>query len=127
MTEIRQSDGVVENPIRAVIVRIGATHDADDRQILAVSAGDGVDDAESADGEGSDAGAYAPGAGVSVRRITGVELVAAADEVELGLGNQVVEKREIEITGHGEDVAHPHLDEPPGEMPAQRAGRFEGM
>lgn len=84
---------MVEDPIGAVVVGIGSSDDAYHRKIFAVRAGDGVEDAESADSEGHDARADTLGAGVAVGGVAGVELVATADEVELRLGYEVVEER----------------------------------
>lgn len=93
LSKIGQPDRVVEDPVRAVIVGVRPTYYADDRQVLAARTGDRVQHTEPADSERNDARSNPPGARVAVSSITGVELVAAADEVEAGLGDQVVEKR----------------------------------
>lgn len=77
---------MVEDPIRAVVVGVRPTDYANDRQVLTVRTSDGVQDAEPADCKGNDARADAPGTRVAVGGVAGVELVAAADEVEAGLG-----------------------------------------
>nr|BAC15846.1 hypothetical protein [Oryza sativa Japonica Group] len=66
---------------------------------------------QAADGEGDGAGAHATGPRVAVSGIAGVELVAAVDDAEAGLSDEVVEKREVQVPGHGEDVANAHLHE----------------
>ncbi|GFY82426.1 thiamine pyrophosphate dependent pyruvate decarboxylase family protein [Actinidia rufa] len=94
------SDGVVKDSVSAVIVGIRAANDADDGEVLAVGACDGVEDAEAADGEGDDdAGADTAGAGETVGGVAGVELVATADEVEPRLGDEVVKERQVEVAG----------------------------
>lgn len=118
LAEIRQPDGMVKYPVRPVVVGVGPADDADHRQVLAVGPGDGVEHAEPADGERHDAGPDAPGAGVAVGGVPGVELVAAADEVEPRLGDEVVEEREVEVAGDGEDVGDADLDEPVGDVAA---------
>lgn len=77
-------------------------------RLNAVSRGDGV---EAAHGEGDDAGAVdAAGAGVAVSGASGVDLVAAADEVEAGLDDAAVEEVEAEVSVDGEDVGDADLD-----------------
>lgn len=115
---------MVEDPVGAVVVGIGSSDDANHWQILAVSSGDGVEDAESADGEGDHAGADALGARVAVGGVAGVELVAAADEVETRLGDEVVEERQVEVAGNGEDVPDTGLGEAASKVTAQ--GAVEG-
>ncbi|XP_057948335.1 uncharacterized protein LOC131144007 [Malania oleifera] len=59
------------------------------------------------DGAGSDSAV----AGVVISGVPGVELIAAADEVEAGLGDEVVEEGEVEVTGDEEDVVDASFDE----------------
>lgn len=122
LREVGEADRVVEDPVGAVVVGVRPTDDADDGEVLAVGSGDGVDDAETADSEGDDAGAHATRAGVAVGGVAGVELVAAPDEVEGGLVDEVVEKGQVEVARDGEDVGDAHLDQTPGQVPAQRPG-----
>lgn len=82
---------MVEDPVGAIVVGIGSTNYANHRKILAVSSSDGVEDAESTDGEGDDARANALSTRVAVGSVSGVKFVTAADEVELRLGDEVVE------------------------------------
>lgn len=112
---------MVEDPVGAVVVRIGSSDDANHRQILAVSSGNGVEDAESSDGEGDDASTDAPGTRVSVGGIASVEFVAAADEVEAWLGDEVVEQRQVEVAGDGEDVPDAYLNEAASQVAAECA------
>ena len=113
---------MVEDPVGAVVVGVGSADDADEGEVLAVGAGDGVEDAEAADGEGDDARANALGARVAVGGVAGVELVAAADEVEVWLRDEVVEECQVEVAGDGEHVPHADLHEAAGQVAAQRAG-----
>lgn len=119
LREVRQPDRVVKDAVRAIIIRIGTTHDADNRQVLAVGARDGVENAQAADGEGHDAGANAAGAGVAVCGVAGIELVAAADVCETLLGDEVVEEGEVEVAGDGEDIGYADLDEAAGHVSAE--------
>ena len=88
LAEVGQPNSMVDYSIRPVIVRIRTPNNTNHRNIFRVSPGDGVDDAESADGERHDAraDANAAGSGETVCGIAGVELVAAADVAEPGLG-----------------------------------------
>ena len=110
---------MVKHSVGAVVVGVGPSDDADQRQVLAVRAGDGVEHAKAANGERHDARADATRPGVAVGGVPGVQLVAAADVGEARLGDEVVEEGEVEVTGDGEDVGHAHLDEPPGEVAAE--------
>lgn len=119
LAEVRQPNSVVKNSVCPVVIGVGTTDYANERQVLAVRAGDRVEDAEAADGEGHDARADAAGAGVAVSGVPGVELVAAADVVEARLGDEVVEECQVEVAGDGEHVRHADLDEPACQVAAQ--------
>nr|GMC81617.1 hypothetical protein GW17_00029875 [Ipomoea batatas] len=88
--EIRQADGVVQDPVGAVVVGVWAADDANHREILTVGAGDGVEHAQPAHREGDHTRAHPVGARVAVRGVAGVELVTAADHAQLRLGDQVL-------------------------------------
>lgn len=113
----------MEDPIGPVVIRIGPTNDTDHRQVLTVRAGDGVENTQPTNGESHDARAHSPGPRVAIGGVAGIELVAAADQVELRLGDQVVQEGQVEVAGHGEDVLGADLDEPPSQVAAQSAGR----
>lgn len=95
---------MVEDTVGAIVIGVRATDDADDREVLAVGTGDGVDDAEATHSEGDDAGTHASGASIAICGIASIELVAAADELEGLLCQQVVQQDQIEVAGHGENV-----------------------
>lgn len=124
--EVWEADGVVENPVGAVVVGVGTANDADEREVLAVRAGDGVEDAEAPDGEGNDAGADAAGTGIAIGGVASVELVAAPDDAEARLREEMVEEGEIEIAGHGEDVMDADLDEAASHVAAKGGLRRPG-
>lgn len=116
LAEIGQPDGVMEDPVGAIVVGVGTADDANERQILTVGTGNGVENTEPADSEGDDARTDATGASVAVSRVAGVELVTAADEVEPRLSDQMVEKGEVEVAGDGEDVGDTNLNEPASQV-----------
>lgn len=89
--KIRQPDGVVQDPVRPVVIGIRPSHDTDHRQVLTVSPCDGVEHAETPNRERHHARAHTPSSRVPISRIAGVQLVAAADQVQLRLGYQVVQ------------------------------------
>lgn len=64
-----------------VVVGVRAVHHAHHGQILAVGAGDGVQHAQPAQGEGDGTGAHAPRACVPVGDVPGVELVAGLQQL----------------------------------------------
>ncbi|KAG6547835.1 hypothetical protein Mapa_010652 [Marchantia paleacea] len=113
-------DGVMQNATGSIVVRIGATDDTNDGEVLAVGAGDGIDDAQAADREGHDHGPHALASGVPVSRVAGIELVAAADEVELRLEQQLVQQEEVEIAGHVEHVLDSDFYQATRDVPSQR-------
>ena len=121
LREVGEADGVVEDAVGPVVVGVGPAGDADDGQVLAVGARDGVEHAEAPDGERDGARPDAPRAGVTIGGVPGVELVAAADEAQPGLGDEVVQQRQVEVAGHGEHVADAHLDEAARQVPPERA------
>ncbi|RRT69763.1 hypothetical protein B296_00029159 [Ensete ventricosum] len=116
LAEVREADGVVEDAVRAVVVGVRPSDDADNGEVLAVRAGDGVEHTEPADGKGHDAGADPAGAGVAVSGVPGVEFVTASHEAKSRLGDEVIEEGEVEVAGHGEDVEGTNLDEAAGDV-----------
>lgn len=128
MGEIGQPGRVMEDPVGAVVVGIRSTDDADHGEVLAASTGDGVQDAEATHRERDDARAHAFGTSVAVGSVASVELVTAADDVELRLGDEVVEKGQIEVAGDGEDVPNADLHQPMSKVAAKSAvGGGAGM
>jgi hypothetical protein len=120
LREVGEADGVVEDAVGPVVVGVGPAGDADDGQVLAVGARDGVEHAEPPDCERDGAGPDAARARVPVGGVPGVELVAAADEAQAGLGDQVVEQREVEVPRNREDVVDADLHEATREVAPQR-------
>jgi len=114
---------MMQDPVGSIIIRIRASDYTNDWEILTVRAGDGVDYTQATDGEGDDTGADATSTGVAVGCVAGVKLVAAADVVELGLGDQVVQESEVEVAGDTEDVAHADLDKPVSYVASERGFR----
>jgi hypothetical protein len=82
---------MMQNAVGPIVVRIRPTHDTDDGQIIAVSPRDRIDDAEPPDGERNGAGPHTSGSCVPIGRVASVELVAAADEIEARLRQQMVQ------------------------------------
>ena len=109
----------MEDPTGAVVVGVGPTDDANQRQVLAVRSGDGVEHAEAADGERHHARADSPGARVAVGGVPGVELVAAPDQVQRRLRDEVVQQRQVEVPGNGEHVGDADFHQPAGQVAAQ--------
>ena len=81
---------MVKDAVGAVVVGVGPTNDANNGKILAICPRDGVKDAEPADGEGHRACADASRPSVTVSRVPGIYLVAAAHVGEPRLGDQVI-------------------------------------
>lgn len=119
--EIRKPNCMVQDPVSAIIVGIGATHNANHRQILTVSTSNGVQHAKPTDSESDHTCTHALGSSIAISGVAGVELVAAADQVEFRLGDQVIQKGQIEIPRNREHIFDSDLDEPPSEVTAERA------
>jgi hypothetical protein len=111
LAKVRHSNGMVENPVGPIVIGVGPTNNANERQVLTVRAGDGVEYTQSTDGERNNTRADATRARVSVSSVSSVELVAASDVGESRLGDEVVEEREVEIAGNGEHVGDTDLDQ----------------
>lgn len=128
LTEIGQTDGVVEDSVGAVVVGVGTADDTDEREVLTVSTGDSIEHAETADGECDDASTYATRPGVAVGGVSSVELIAAANEVKSRLSDQMVEKGKIEIAGDGEDITDANLNQTASQVTAESglAGSNDG-
>lgn len=91
LAKIRQANGMMKDPVGSVIIGVWATNDANQRQIFTVSTGDSVKHAKPTNGEGHDTGADPTRASVPIGSVSGIQLVTATDQVEPGLGYQVVE------------------------------------
>jgi hypothetical protein len=110
---------MMKNSVSTVVIRIRSTDYTNQRQILTVRSSNGVENTKSADGERDSARTNAARPSVSVSGVSGVELVAAADEVEARLSEEVVKQSEVEVAGNGEDVRHSDLDETPSQVTAE--------
>jgi hypothetical protein len=120
LAKVGVSGGVVQDSVGAVVVGVGATDNANDGEILAVRAGDGIDHAQASHGERHGAGPDAVGARVPVSSVARIQLVAASNELKPRLRQQVVEQDEVEVAGHGKNVAHPNFHQPGSNVPPQR-------
>ena len=102
-------------------VAVDPADDGDDGQVLGVGAGHGVQGAEPADAVGHDEGRDPVGPRVPLGGVAGVQLVAAADHLEAGVLQELVEQDEVEVAGDGEVVADPGLLQPGRQVVADRA------
>lgn len=99
----------MQDSVGTKIVRIGPTHNTDQRKILAVRARNRVDYTQSSNSKRDDTRAHAPAPRVAVRSVSSIKFVAASNVFQLRLRDEVVEEGEVKVTRHGEDVCHPHL------------------
>lgn len=109
---------MMEDPISPIIIGVGSSDNANNREIFTVSTSNGVDDAEAANGERDDTGTNPTRPGVSISSIASIELIAAANVVEPRLSNKVIKKGQVEVTRHGEDIFNPNLDKPVSQVTA---------
>lgn len=110
----------MQDPVGSEIIRVGPTHYTNQRKVLTVRASDCVDDAESSHSERDDTRADALAPRVAVGGVPCVELITASYVGELWFGDEVVEEGEVKVTGDGEDVGDPDLDESACEVAAER-------
>ena len=90
---------MMEDPISSVVIGIRPADYTNHRQILTVRAGNSIDHAQATNGERDDAGANSSGPGIAIGGVPSVELVAATDQVELRLGDQMVQEAQVEVSG----------------------------
>ena len=105
--EVAVAHGVVDLGHGGLQLLARRTNNVDDRHVLRVGPRDGVGGGELAHAEGSEECADAAQAGVSIGRISGVELVGVAHPTNLLVGHNVVEELEIEIAGNTESSVMP--------------------
>ncbi|CDN42569.1 hypothetical protein BN871_BM_00380 [Paenibacillus sp. P22] len=105
--EIPIHQGMMHEFMSGLVHRRRSADDVHHRNGFAVRAGDGVAGAELADPEGGEQGGYALQAGESIGGITGVQLVPAADEAQLGMAAKLVQNAEIIIAWNPEYVGYP--------------------
>lgn len=110
----------MEDPISTVIIRVRASDNTNHRKILAVRAGDRIENTQPSDSESHDAGADASSTSISIGGVPCIELIAAADQVKPGLGYKMVEQRQVEVAGNWEHVLDADLHEPPRQVATER-------
>ena len=99
------ADCVMQQLVFGCRVRIGASGDRDQGKIFSARARHRVKHAEAAHAEGNYHRRGATGrAGVSISRVAGVEFVAAADHLELGVLEQLIKQHKVIVARHGEIV-----------------------
>ena len=111
----------MEDPVRPVIIGIRTAHYTNHRQVLTVSSSNGVQNAKPTNREGDHTRSDPFGTSVAIGCVASVELVAAADQVELRLGYQMVQKGQVEVARNREDIPDANLNKPPSQVAAQRA------
>ncbi len=112
MLEVAVAEGVVHDTAGALGILGRRADDVDHRDVLGVTAGNGIGRRQFADAEGGDQGGHTPQPAVAVGGVTGVELVGAADPVDLRVSQDVVEKLQLIVAGNAEDLGHPEFGEP---------------
>ena len=103
---------VVDQAVLRPGVAVDPADDDEHGQVLGVGAGHGVHDAEAADAVGHDEGRDPVGARIAVGRVARVQLVAAPDHLEAGVGQELVEQHQVEVAGDDEVVPDPGLLQP---------------
>lgn len=110
---------MMQNPVRAIVIRVGPTNNANERQVLTVRAGNGIEHTQPSDREGDDAGADTTNPRVAIGSVSSVQFIATADQVELGLGQEVVEQGEVEVPRNRKDIVDSHLDQSARDVAAE--------
>jgi hypothetical protein len=122
LPKVGDANGMMEDPIGAIVIGVRPTRNADDRQILRVRASNSIHYTEAPNGEGDNAGTDTLGTRVPIRSISSVELIAASNEVEARLSKEVVEQDKVEVPRDSKDVGDPNLHKPPRQVAAKGHG-----
>ena len=83
--------------------------DANDRDVLAVGAGDTIDRAQGADAVRHQQRADAIQPRIAVRRVGGVQFVACADPFQRAGVLELLQQREVVVAGNAKQVPDPGL------------------
>jgi hypothetical protein len=110
---------MMQDTVGPIVIRIRPPNDTDDGQILTVSPRDRIDDAEAPNCERNGAGPHASGSRIPIGSVASVQFVAATDEIEARLCQQMVQQSEIEVPRNRENVIDPNLNEPPCQVTPQ--------
>ncbi len=100
----------MEDPVSTIIIGVRTSNDTYHREILTVGTSDGVEDDQTTHSKRHDASSDATGPSITVGSVSGVKLVATADEFKTRLSNEVVGEGKVKVTGNGENVADADLD-----------------
>lgn len=92
LAKIRQSNGVVKNSIGAIIISIGSSNNTNHREILTISPSNGVEHTKPTHSKRDHTSPNATRPGIPVSGVASIELIAAPNVGEPGLGNEVIEK-----------------------------------
>ncbi|CAN6444760.1 unnamed protein product [Victoria cruziana] len=106
----------MENLVGVVVIGMHLTDDADDRQVLTVSSGDGVKYVEPTNGERGSTCADTLRPSITIHGVPSIELNLTADEVEPWFDDYVVKKGDVEITRNKEDIGDVNLNEMSAEV-----------
>lgn len=113
---VQLAQGVVQQVELAGIVGVGRAGNQNQGQVLGVSGAGAVEGGDGADTVGDDAGGDAIGTGVALGGHAAVELIGAADFLEVGVRLELVEEDEVVVAGHHEVVTDADLGQPLGEV-----------
>ena len=112
MLEVAVAERVMHHPSGALGVLRRRADDVHHGHMLGVTAGDRVGRRQLADPERGHQRRHAAQAAVTVRGITGVEFIGAADPADPGMGKDVIEELQLVIAGHAEYLGNPKLSQP---------------
>lgn len=87
LTEVRDTNRVMKNPVCSIIIRIWSPHNADHRKVLTVSSSYGIDHTQTSHGEGHSTCTHSMSSCVSVSCVTGIEFIATSDQLQPRFGH----------------------------------------
>lgn len=85
---VRKANCMMKNMVSVIVIGIRAPNYAYDRQILAVSPYNAVDNREAPNSEGHNTGSHASRVGIAISSIDDIELIVASHQIELRLCNE---------------------------------------
>lgn len=124
LTEIRNTNGMMQDSIGTVIVGIGTPNDANDREIFTVSASDAVNDTKASNSESNNHTTNTFPASITLGGVACVDLIAASNIIDAWLVQQVIQQDEVEVARHSEYIIAPNFHKPACQMAGQAGSGF---
>lgn len=110
LAEIRQTNGMMKNPVSPVIIGIRTPNNTNHRKILTISTSDRIKNAEPTDGKRNNTGTNTARAGITVSGVSRIKLITATDISKARLSYEMIKKSEIKVAGNRENISDANLN-----------------